>query len=165
MVECGADLVICQHSHCIGCYEEYLGSHILYGQGNLNFLWDNSEEGWYSSLLTELEITDKINIKFYPLVMLDSGVDVARGGRAAEIMSAFAERCEELKNGKWLEGFRRFALSEQLGYYKKALEGAFAEGATERDAQLFSHYLDCEAHTDVWRERFPTWQRTDREKK
>ena len=23
MVKCGADVVLCQHSHCIGCYEEY----------------------------------------------------------------------------------------------------------------------------------------------
>lgn len=34
MVYCGADAVITQHSHCIGCYEEFEGAHILYGQGN-----------------------------------------------------------------------------------------------------------------------------------
>lgn len=35
MVEKGADLVVCQHSHCIGCREEYRDSIIVYGQGNL----------------------------------------------------------------------------------------------------------------------------------
>jgi poly-gamma-glutamate synthesis protein (capsule biosynthesis protein) len=34
MVKNGADVVLCQHSHCIGCYENFEGGHILYGQGN-----------------------------------------------------------------------------------------------------------------------------------
>lgn len=37
MTEKGADLVLCQHSHCIGSYEEYNDSTILYGQGNFIF--------------------------------------------------------------------------------------------------------------------------------
>ena len=27
--------------------------------------------------------------------------------------------------------------------------------------KLFGHYLDCEAHTDVWRELFPTANQTN----
>ncbi len=34
MIEKGADLVVCQHSHCIGCREEYKDGLIVYGQGN-----------------------------------------------------------------------------------------------------------------------------------
>jgi len=34
IVEKGADLVICQHSHCIGAFENYHDSVIVYGQGN-----------------------------------------------------------------------------------------------------------------------------------
>ncbi len=41
LVEKGANLVICQHSHCIGCEEKYQGGTIVYGQGN--FLFDHSE--------------------------------------------------------------------------------------------------------------------------
>lgn len=37
LVEEGAAAVICQHSHCPGCYEHYRGGHIVYGQGNLIF--------------------------------------------------------------------------------------------------------------------------------
>ena len=36
-VEKGAGLVICQHSHCIGCEEKYLDGTIVYGQGNFIF--------------------------------------------------------------------------------------------------------------------------------
>ena len=31
MVHNGADVVITQHSHCVGCYEQYEGAHIVYG--------------------------------------------------------------------------------------------------------------------------------------
>ncbi|AGF78362.1 Bacterial capsule synthesis protein PGA_cap [Desulfocapsa sulfexigens DSM 10523] len=37
LIEEGAGVVICQHSHCIGCYEYYQGALIVYGQGNLIF--------------------------------------------------------------------------------------------------------------------------------
>lgn len=35
-----ADVVVCQHTHCAGCYEIYKGKPIFYGQGN--FLFDYS---------------------------------------------------------------------------------------------------------------------------
>lgn len=38
LVGLGASAVICQHSHCPGCYEQVGGSLIVYGQGN--FLFD-----------------------------------------------------------------------------------------------------------------------------
>ena len=38
MVKAGADVILCQHSHCVGCYEEFMGGHILYGQGNFHFV-------------------------------------------------------------------------------------------------------------------------------
>ena len=37
MADCGADFITAQHSHCIGCYETYNGSYLLYGQGNFLF--------------------------------------------------------------------------------------------------------------------------------
>ncbi|MBU5614631.1 CapA family protein [Geomonas azotofigens] len=37
MIEEGAAIVICQHSHCPGAVEKYRHGHIVYGQGNLLF--------------------------------------------------------------------------------------------------------------------------------
>lgn len=161
MAECGADVVLTQHSHCIGCYEEYEGSHILYGQGNFHFVSPGSDEGWLTSLLVELDIDDKIRINFYPLVMLENGIDIAKGEKAKEIMDGFAARNEELKNGKWIDGWRAFCNSPGRIFYRNCLKGLFAENSTEHQNQIFAHYLDCEAHTDVWRELFPTWNWTN----
>ena len=39
LVEQGAGAVICHHSHCAGCWEEYGGGYIAYGTGN--FIYDS----------------------------------------------------------------------------------------------------------------------------
>lgn len=55
MAESGADLVICQHSHCVGTYEVYDNSLIVYGQGNLLFDYNQAEE-WQTGILMEIEL-------------------------------------------------------------------------------------------------------------
>ncbi len=161
MVLCGADVVLTQHSHCIGCYEEYEGGHILYGQGNFHFCWAGHQEMWYTSLLVELDINNGVAIKFIPLVTYENGIDVAKGEKANEIMTAFEMRNEELKNGKWREGWRAFC-EKVSANYKGALRGLETEQTTEEQTHFFAHYLDCEAHTDVWRELYPTWNATNK---
>ena len=51
MVRSGADVVLCQHSHCIGCCEEYQGGHILYGQGNFHFTNMSDHLHWQNGLV------------------------------------------------------------------------------------------------------------------
>ena len=41
------------------------------------------------------------------------------------------------------------------------VKNAFVEGASQTRNDLFGHFLDCEAHTDVWRELFPTYNLTN----
>lgn len=43
----GADIVIAQHTHCIGTYEEYKGSLLVYGQGN--FIFDRADNVFYNN--------------------------------------------------------------------------------------------------------------------
>ena len=51
LVEKGADLILTQHSHCIGAMETYLGKKIIYGQGNFLYVIDNHNDCWKSGLL------------------------------------------------------------------------------------------------------------------
>lgn len=58
LVEEGAHAVICQHSHCPGCYEAYRGGHIVYGQGNLIFdRYPDRGEQFYLGYLVKLSLT------------------------------------------------------------------------------------------------------------
>ncbi len=54
MVSSGANLVLCQHSHCIGTMEEYNGCTILYGQGNSVFGYRKNNPTWNEGLLVQL---------------------------------------------------------------------------------------------------------------
>lgn len=164
MVENGACAVLTQHSHCIGCYEEYEGGHILYGQGNFHFCWPDKTDLWNTSLLVGLEITDEVKIQFYPLITSGASVDIAKGEKGREIMADFYARNQELKNGKWKEGWRDFCLSVKPTY-DWALQEVALEQPNDYKNELFAHYLDCEAHTDVWRELHPTWNQINEKDK
>ncbi len=162
MIFCGADIVLCQHSHCIGCYEQLEGGHIVYGQGNFNFIKENTHEGWYTSLLVEAEFGDKLEgLRFYPMYSAKSGMELAEGERAKEILDAFEERSEELKSDKWLEGWHAFCTQPELQYYIDNIYRLGTDIGNEKFKEAFAHYLDCEAHTDVWRELFKTWNHTN----
>ncbi len=68
MIEKGADVVICQHSHCVGCEEIYNNGTIVYGQGNFLFDISNCDE-FKTGLLTEINI-DKtgITVSYIPII-------------------------------------------------------------------------------------------------
>ncbi len=64
MVKVGADIVLCQHSHCIGTYEEYEGKTIVYGQGNVIF-GRRSIEDWNLGLLINVFLSaNKSRVEF-----------------------------------------------------------------------------------------------------
>lgn len=164
MVRNGADVVLCQHSHCIGCYEQYEMGHILYGQGNFHFVkpaFFNQElvDTWNNSLAVKYN-TENNTIEFFPLVVKEKGITLAKGAEKEIIMTTFAKRNQELLNGEWKKGWQLFCESVSKGY-TNALINAFKPDATREEKGVFGHYLDCEAHTDVWRELFPTANMTN----
>lgn len=72
-VRAGARLVVCQHSHCIGCVEQVSDGTVVYGQGN--FLFGEREEVknniantdmWVKGMLVEVQLpTQRIEYYFY----------------------------------------------------------------------------------------------------
>lgn len=119
LVEKGADLVICQHSHCIGCEEKYMNGTIVYGQGNFIFDYSNNEF-WQTSLLIGIEGK---KIIYYPIEKKQNIIGLANGEQAKKILDEFYARSEEIK----LEGFiereyKNFA-DEMIRGYLLALSG------------------------------------------
>lgn len=57
MVREGADAVICQHSHCIGGWEQFRDGLIGYGQGNLFFQnYATTGDAWHEGVLAKFNI-------------------------------------------------------------------------------------------------------------
>jgi len=162
MAKSGADVILCQHSHCIGCYEQFEGCHILYGQGNFHFVKPEGiamPESWNSSLAVSYDtVTNEIT--FTPLVNVTDGIALAKGDEKEQIMAGFEKRSADLANGQWKEGWHTFCLSMRDAYID-VLANTCKRDSTERQNAHFGHYLDCEAHTDVWRELFPTYNQTN----
>ena len=57
MVDSGADIILSQHTHCVGTEEYYKGAYLLYGQGNFLFRSFNNEFT-DTGLIIELILTD-----------------------------------------------------------------------------------------------------------
>ena len=164
MVRSGADVVLCQHSHCIGCYENYEEGHILYGQGNFHFVKkefssDGMEDLWNNGLAVRYD-TRKNEIEFTPLAVYGNGIGIAKGAVCEHIMSSFEQRNKELHTGVWKEKWHEFCISVK-GQYEKVVNDAGQEDSTYKQNHMFAHYLDCEAHLDVWKELYQTSNMTN----
>ena len=161
MVRNGADLVLCQHSHCIGAYESYEAGHILYGQGNFHFVNLVSNETWKTGLAVCYD-TKAHTVEFIPIREneAETGIRLAIGEDKECILRGLDERSEALKSGEWKKGWHEFCISVKNEYSDK-IKRACLDDSTDMENALFGHYLDCEAHTDVWRELFPTYNLTN----
>ena len=119
-IDKGVDLVVCQHSHCIGCMEEYSSGTIIYGQGN--FIFDNSNEDcWKTGLL--LKIDSQFSISYIPVVKHDHVVRISNDSEYNSIMDQFWGRSREIRNSSFVnDRYTEFAES-QLDGYLTALRG------------------------------------------
>ena len=166
LVEKGADLVICQHSHCIGCEEKFLHGTIVYGQGN--FLFDHSKsEYWKTGLL--VQINTDFSISYLPLVKNENTVGSANVKEAEEIMAAFHSRSAEItQDGMVADKYSGFAAQMQKEYLRrfsggksvvfralnKLSGGRFStwymkNKYTEEQKLALRNVIECEAHREL----------------
>lgn len=140
MVDKGADLIVCQHSHCIGSFEKYKNSTIVYGQGN--FLFDKSNsEFWKTSILVSVKFLDNPVVEFIALCKDEHRVRLANENERETILNNLYTRSENiLKDGFIEEEYRRFALKNR-SYYLAAFAG-FGRLGRKLNALLNNKILD-----------------------
>lgn len=167
LVEKGADLVVCQHSHCIGCEEKYQNGTIVYGQGN--FLFDHSQSVfWKTSLLIRVEDG---KVSYIPLTKTGNTVRLAQEGMEQEILEALANRSKEIKDPQIVKE-KYSAFSESLRVqYLSVLNGMKTRGLairvlnrltggkyqrwylerkyTQKQRLVLQNFIECEAHREV----------------
>lgn len=166
MIDKGANLVVCQHSHCIGCKEDYLNGIIVYGQGNYIFN-KRSNEFWDTSLLIQLE--DNGHVSFIPIKKQGNGVLLAVGKEADEILSGFEERSNEIKQPGFVEKqYKAFADETITGYllyfigiqnnivYRainkisgQRLRRYISKHIKKKRSCGIRNYIECEAHREL----------------
>lgn len=107
MVEEGASAVVCQHSHCPGCYERYNGAPIVYGQGNL--LFDSGAcrmgpwtEGFLLGLTFEKGTESRIELIPYVQSGEQPGAQQVMGRPRHNLLSAIQARNDQIRDGDFV---------------------------------------------------------------
>lgn len=164
MVEKGANLIVCQHSHCIGCFEKFQDSTIIYGQGN--FIFDYAEsEFWQTSLIIQVNIKDKVEINYLPIIKDENRVILAEGEKAREILSGFFHRSNEVLHGKFIEEkYKNFA-EKNINNYLRVFLGMnkwisridryilknklISYKLKKKRLLAIENFIQCEAHREL----------------
>jgi len=76
LVEEGANVVTCQHSHCVGSYEKYLDQLIVYGQGSMIFDYETNSNIEKKGILISMDIQENGKTTF-ELVPFTQGEPIA----------------------------------------------------------------------------------------
>jgi len=119
MVDAGANMILSQHTHCVGSEEYYKGAYLLYGQGNFLFRSFNNEFT-DTGLIVELCFED--DGFFVKKHLVNAIGDTVRYDEKQDF-STFDERSSKLSDEDLLaEQFRNYCVSE-LPVYLKAYKG------------------------------------------
>ena len=124
MAECGADYIVAQHTHCIGCEEWYKGSYLLHGQGNFLFARQKmfpaiTKQG----LVSEITITDnKFTVKNHIVNIEDSVIKYD----SLQDFTAFNERSQHVKDEEYIiSEYQKLKFNEIKNKYLIAAKGGF----------------------------------------
>lgn len=165
--QAGADLVVAQHTHCIGCMEVYRESTLVYGQGN--FLFDHSEsEYWKTSLVICIDIADRsFELSFIPIVKKSNCVRMATGEMRKKILDEFRQRSKEIQQKGFVEEQYKIFAQQMEKEYLLRLYGKKSKSIFVRVLNKLSGYgyikaqypkmnkvvvrnvIECEAHNEL----------------
>ena len=162
----GADLVLCQHSHCVGCEERYGNSVIVYGQGN--FLFDDcDDEFWRTGLLVKVD--GGFGISYVPVVKDGCRTGLADERQAAEILGQFRERSRRITEPGFVEAEYAKLCETALPKYlvsfsgkrgivfrlfnrlsgNRLLKRSVRRGYDRKRKTALRNYIECEAHREL----------------
>lgn len=168
--ESGADVIVAQHTHCIGCMEKFMDSLLVYGQGN--FLFDDSDkEIEKTSLLVQISTDGKNHdYSFIPLVKDKYTVKKTDSKSGEIILREFSKRSELItKEGVIEEKFYGYTKQQARGYLT-GISGGFGRFFPIRvinkmcsyrlSERMYSgklvlpleNYINCETHREVLQE-------------
>lgn len=125
MIEKGADLVVLQHSHCIGCYERFGDGMIVYGQGNLLFDYGKDMNSlWNTGLLLAIDLeAEKKEIEFIPVERKENMVRLA-GKNKESILEEYQQRSFNIMKPQFIvDEYQKFAEQKLFGLYSNMLGG------------------------------------------
>lgn len=164
MIRAGADLVLCQHSHCIGTEERYLEGTILYGQGNAIF-GRRKTQRWNTGLLVTVDLTEADKTVSYRAFEAGvNGICFVSEENNQEILQRMAKQSECLSDAAALKNqWDRFCHTQAPEYLptlfcwgkvrgklNRMLKGKPIKHLISRKRKMVAmNLVRCDAHRDV----------------
>ena len=149
IAEHGADLILCQHSHCVGAGEVWNGCEIVYGQGNALFAYEKrSDPCWFTGMISEIVIADgEFSVTHYPIERYECGVRLSDD---PEILDGYKRRSEECK----IPGFVEARYDELIDSYSADIErhlSRFANALSKEDISgaVARNLINCDPHREL----------------
>lgn len=166
MVEAGADVVLCQHSHCIGTHERYNNGEILYGQGNSCFGYRKGNDMWNHGLLARIEVwSSGVKVHYDVLETVEDGsVKMASPEVTKRILSQLELESGKLSNDEFLTTSWKYfcrrkrssylAMIFGLGTNMNRLNRLLRNGLVRllynrRELNVTHNIIRCDAHREV----------------
>lgn len=180
MVDYGADLVVGQHTHCIGCYEEYKNRTIIYGQGDFLFARPTHNQRRYSGLFIAINVDEKgFRLSYKVRVKPNNTIRLADEDEERLILDQFNERSKEILQKSFIQQkFQEYSglksdkyLTALLGRKKKSiifrgmnkLSGhrlgncLLRRVFSENDMLCLQDFLLCESHQEIMFNLIKKW--------
>lgn len=165
MADCGADLITCQHSHCIGTIDKYKHATIVYGQGNSIFGYRKDDSSWNRGLLIQITIENGCkSVHFRAITNTSSGIKWMNPTDSDALFAELDDRLSiqynpELLDAKWREfcaNLEKIHIPLLLGWPRllvginRRLNGFFANHLFGVHSRNITHNLiRCDAHREV----------------
>ncbi len=105
-VDKGADLVTCQHSHCIGTIDNYKDKKIIYGQGNSVFGFRENDVSWNQGLLVELIWNNQVEapqVKLVPIEATKNGIQKMEESAGLKLLETVNQMSSKIEDDQFLE--------------------------------------------------------------
>lgn len=121
MVDSGANMILSQHTHCIGSEEYYKGAYLLYGQGNFLFR-SFKNEFTDTGLIIELSFKDNQPIICKHIVR---AIDDRVVYEVNQDFSEFYERSSHYDDSGYLQKAFKEYCEKQIALYLNAYKGKY----------------------------------------
>lgn len=154
------DLIIAQHSHCVGCFEKFGNTTIVYGQGNFHFCREKNEF-YDTALLCEIEISkdntvSSSNITWTPIEMVgNDSVKLSNSDSAKDILLGFQLRSNNIKKPEFVKNeYRKYCVFLRYNFEKQLL-GRGIDGLIYRLLSKLSLKVAHKFFLCIYREDIP----------
>lgn len=167
LVEQGADVVVCQHSHCVGSMEVHQGATILYGQGN--FIFDYAGHGPLGSrglgLVLAFRPGQPAEVALHPIEQVPGGSGVRRssGASAEATLALLREQSKVLADpARYGQVWRSYCVERRAGFLTRLFgfgrwlqrlnrRGWLFRHLTRADLMRIHNLVSCESHREALR--------------